>query len=240
MKKDQSKGIFLIGSLRKAGITVYQKQGRTVVRVSHSNERRSCTRQQFVQRQRMRHTIALWHSLSPCAPLFTERQSAYHGFAALANKLPAVFFSKGDAEREPSLLLPGMPVSDGSLPAIKEWLDVVDGTAALVTDIDPESLRGSGKLRLFTAEQCFERGVPRVKFKVRKVVKEELVETVGGWALVDADFAADDKGWALVYEWGGHCSPQGLVSRCETYRPYATEEALLAAAKTYGGLTGIV
>ena len=62
-KKSTSKGLMLIGSLRKAGVTTYMKQGKIITRVSNSNERRSNTLPQFIQRQKMRHTIALWKTL---------------------------------------------------------------------------------------------------------------------------------------------------------------------------------
>jgi hypothetical protein len=36
---------------------------------------------------------------------------------------------------------------------------------------------------------------------------------------------------------GERCSSQNLVSRCRYYEQYTTEEAMLAAAESYGGLT---
>ncbi|MBQ6769473.1 MAG: hypothetical protein IJP44_00685 [Bacteroidales bacterium] len=94
MGKRQVKGLSLIGRMPQSGVTIYEKQGKTVVRTAHNSSKpRRCTLKQFVQRQRMRHSIALWHGLSLCDPMFTEHQSAYNGFVALANTLPA-FLSK--------------------------------------------------------------------------------------------------------------------------------------------------
>ena len=236
-KKYQPKGMFFCGSLRKAGITVYQKQGQLIARTAHSNQRRSCTRNQFIQRQRMRHTIALWQMLEYCRPMFTERKTAYHGFASLANRLPAVFVTKREAMDSPSFLMPDIPVSDGTLLSIKQRLGEVDGSPALLTSLVPSDMCNGDKLQLFTAEQCFENGVPRVRFNVREVTKAELTETEDGLALVGVEFAEDNKGWALVLVRGERCSSQGLVTRCSTYQGYTTEEALQAAAESYGGLT---
>ena len=236
-RKYQPKGIFFCGSLRKAGITVYQKQGQMIARTAHSNQRRSCTRNQFIQRQRMRHTIALWQMIEYCRPMFTERKTAYHGFASLANRLPAVFFTRQEAMDSPSLLMPDIPVSDGTLLSVKQRLGEVNETPALLTNLASCDIRTGDILRLFTAEQCFEHNVPRVRFVVREVPVAELTETVHGLALVGVGFADDNKGWALVLVRGGRCSSQGLVTRCVVYQQYATEEALQAAAESYGGLT---
>ena len=81
----------LKGRLKKQGITVYQLNGETIMRSARSDERRSNTRGQFVQRQRMRHTTALWQKLKWCNPMFSGGKSVYARFATLANRLPAVY-----------------------------------------------------------------------------------------------------------------------------------------------------
>ena len=45
------------------------------------------------------------------------------------------------------------------------------------------------------------------------------------------------KGWALVRVDGDRCSTQSLVTRCRYYEQYTSDEALLASAESYGGLT---
>ena len=62
MKKNNvGKGLMLVGSLRKAGITTYMKQGQLITRVSYSYQKRSNTRSQFIARQKMRHTNPSQH-----------------------------------------------------------------------------------------------------------------------------------------------------------------------------------
>lgn len=49
-------------------------------------------------------------------------------------------------------------------------------------------------------------------------------------------FSNEMKGWALVRVIGKNCSSQGIVTRYKFYEQYTTEEAMEAAAKSYGGL----
>lgn len=192
-----------------------------------------CTLKQFIQRQRMRHSIALWHELSECDTLFSEHQSAYSGFVALANKLPAVFVDKNMADHKASFLMPDIPVSEGKLLTVKEHLGEVDGIAALITNLKKKDLRPGVELRLYTAEQRVEYGTPKVSFEDRKVKKSELVETEEGLTLLGDEFADDNKGWAMVLITGKRCSTQGIITRCTLYEQYTTQEALLAAAKSH-------
>ena len=236
-KKSTPKGLMLIGSLRKAGVTTYMKQGKMITRVSNSDERRSNTLPQFIQRQKMRHTTALWKMLKWCEPMFTERQTAYSNFASLANRLPVVFVPNDGLMSGASFLMPGIPVSDGKLPAIHEQLGEVDGTAALMTDLKGEAWTPQAKLLLYTAEQHIEYEVPRVRFSMREVSWQEMSFVDGPYVLKDEAFADDMKGWALVLVSGERCSPQTIVTRCTLYQKYTTEEALENAADSYGGLT---
>ncbi len=232
MKKE--KGITFTGRLRSDGITIYQKQGKTIIRSSSRRTSKGFTIKQFIQRQRMRHAIALWRELEYCYPMFTEAKSAYNGFVSLANRLPAVFVAKRDAMYHPSFLMPGIPVSDGTLPELKQRLGEVDGKAALITNLKRYEARYTDTLKLFVAEQTNEDNIPRVNFRVRNVLKEELVETENGMALVGDEFADDNKGWALVLVIGESCSSQSIVTRCKFYEQFTTEELMNEAAKTYG------
>ena len=132
-KKNTAKGLMMIGSLRSAGVTTYMKQGQMITRVSNSIEKRSNTLGQFKQRQKMRHTIALWQMLKFCKVMFTQRPTAYQNFASLANRLPAVYVTKLQMDQA-SFLMSGIPVSDGILPMVKQELGKVDGVPALLTD----------------------------------------------------------------------------------------------------------
>ena len=120
--------------------------------------------------------------------------------------------------------------------SIKQQLDEVNGTAALITNLKPQSLRPSEKLILYTAEQRVSHGFPMVRCTVREVKLCEFVNLGGRLALVDHDFANEMKGWALVRVMGKNCSTQSIVTRCKYYEQFITEEALEAAAKSYGGL----
>ena len=236
-KKSTSKGLMLIGSLRKAGVTTYMKQGKMITRVSNSNERRSNTLPQFIQRQKMRHTIALWKMLKWCETLFTERATAYQNFASLANRLPVVFVPNSGLMSGASFLMPGIPVSDGKLPAINEQLGEMDGVPALTTDLKGEAWAPQTKLLLYTAEQHIDCDMPRVRFSVREVAWEEMSFVDGHYVLKGEEFSDDMKGWALVLVKGERCSPQTIVTRCTLYQQYTTAEALEKAADSYGGLT---
>lgn len=238
MKKNSTtKGLMLIGSLRKAGVTTYLKQGKMITRVSNSDERRSNTLPQFVQRQKMRHTIALWKLLKFCEPMFTERPTAYSNFASLANRLPVVFVPNIGLMNRASFLMPGIPMSDGKLPAIHEELGEIDGVAALITDLKGKDYDCQTRLLLYTADQCIERDMPLVRFSVREVSWEEMSMVDGHYVLKGEAFADDMKGWALVLVKNERCSPQTIVTRCTLYQQYTTEDALEKAADSYGGLT---
>ena len=234
-KKTKTGGGY-IGRMPSLGITKYIRNGSVVTRISTS-EGRSNTLKQFMQRQRMRHSIALWKKLAPCGPLFTQGKTAYHSFLSLANQLPVVYLPKNKAEIEGSLLMPGIPVSDGTLRPMQQTLGEVEGTPALITDRKINDIQPYEVFLLYTAEQQFHHeDCPEVSFKVREVKMDEFNEVNGCLALVGNDFANEMKGWALVRMKGRNCSSQGIITRCKVYEQYTTEEALQLAAKSYGGL----
>ena len=134
-------GVEIIGKIPSLGVTKYVRNGTVITRVSTSEGRRSNSRSQFVQRQRMRHSIALWKELSPWSPMFTESKSAYHRFLSLANQLPVVYQPKDKAAAVGSLLMPGIPVSEGSLLPVQQRLGEVDGIPALITDRKADDVR---------------------------------------------------------------------------------------------------
>lgn len=234
-KKTKTGGGY-IGRMPSLGITTYIRNGSVVTRISTS-EGRSNTLKQFMQRQRMRHSIALWKKLAPCGPLFTQGKTAYHCFLSLANQLPVVYLPKNKAEIEGSLLMPDIPVSDGTLRPMQQTFGEVEGTHALITDRKINDIQPYEVFLLYTAEQQFHHeDCPEVSFKVREVKMDEFNEVNGCLALVGNDFANEMKGWALVRMKGRNCSSQGIVTRCKVYEQYTTGEALQLAAKSYGGL----
>ena len=235
--KQPTIGVEIVGKIPSLGVTKYIRNGVVVTRVSTSEGRRSNTRSQFIQRQRMRHSIALWKELSRWSPMFTEGKSAYHRFLSLANQLPVVFLPKNKDSVEGSLLMPGIPVSEGNLLPVQHKLGEVDETPALITDRKTDDVRPHEVFLLYTAEQQFHReDCPKVVFKMREVKRDEFAVVDGCLALVDNDFANKMQGWALVRVMGKNCSSQSIVTRCKYYEKFTTEEAMQAAAKSYGGL----
>jgi len=233
-KKSTSKGLMLVGSLRTSGITTYMKQGKLITRSSNSNQKRSNTMPQFVQRQKMRHSVSLWMMLKYCKTMFTQRPTAYNNFMSLANRLPVVYVDK--LNDQASFLMPDIPVSDGTLPEVKLLIGEVNGVAALITDLKAGERLFHEQLWLYTAVQDTN-GVPRVRFSMREVSWKEMVVVDGCLALVNEEFADEMRGWALVLVKNERCSPQTIVTRCTLYQQYTTEDALEKAADSYGGLT---
>ena len=235
-KQNTEKGMMVAGSFRQSGVTFYLREGRMVGRSAHSNEKRSNTLGQFAQRQRMRHTVALWQMLKPCNPMFTENKSAYWGFISQANRLEVVYVPKNGPTSDASLLMPGIPVSGGTLPVVAQRLGEVEGTAALITDIKAGAKPRGERLLLYTAEQLTSR-TPRVNFSVREVSRSAMAVVDGCLALKGEEFADEMKGWALVRTLDDRCSSQAIITRCTYYHQFTTNEALETAVKTYGGLT---
>ena len=235
-KKNNGMGLLIPDKMRIGGMTFYKRQGLVIGRVSNSDEKRSNTLPQFIQRQRMRHTIALWQMLKFCDTMFTELGNAYQDFASIANRLPAVYVDKRMSYV--SFLMPGIPVSDGTLPLVKQWLGEVDGKAALLTDLKASEWHRGEKLWLYTAVQHLEEAdTPRIRFNKRELTRRDMTTVDGQLALVGDEFADPMKGWALVCIMDKRCSPQTIVTNCTLYQQYTTEEALQEAAKSYGGLT---
>lgn len=121
---------------------------------------------------------------------------------------------------------------------IAQHLGEVDGVAALLTDLKLGlNIKSWDTFWLYTAEQGERYGVPSVSFSMRTVKLTEMTQTETGLALVGEEYADDNKGWALVHVSKDRCSSQSIVTRCTLYQKYTTEEMMLAAAESYGGLT---
>lgn len=237
MSKEKLTGLLLGGSLKQSGVTFYMRNGRVVVRSAHSNETRSNTRKQFDARQRLKHTVALWKMLKPCEPMFDGGKSAYGRFASLANRLPVVYLPSRGNISNASLLMPDMPVSDGVLPAVKEWLDTVEDMPALMTDLKAGDLKAGDELKLYELVQTMEGEIPVVRISCRNVDLNEMTEVDGQLALVGEVYGDTTRGWALVRVSYDRCSSQAVVTKSTYYELYTTEKAMQEAAKTYGGLS---
>ena len=126
--------------------------------------------------------------------------------------------------------MPDIPVSDGTLPVVKQWLGEAGGTAALLTNLKATDLKHGEELVLYAAEQRIEGKTPRMRLvTVRKVSLSEMTEVEGCLALTGEEFGDEMK--------GDRCSTQTIVTRCTYYQQFTTDEALKTAAKSYGGLT---
>lgn len=254
MARQRMTGLLVNGSVRSAGVTFYTKQGRTVVRAAHSMQPERRTRAQFDVRMRIKQTTYLWQILKQSGTtLFYGGKSAYARFASLAFRLPVVYLpSRGPLEGA-TLLLPEMPLSDGTLPTVKQWLGELpllspadsspkageqQGRAALLTNLKRDRLKHGDRLLLYTVLQQVRNECPRVIISVRDVALDEMVTVDGTLALVGEEFADTMRGWALVHVRGEQCSSQTAVTRCTYYQQFTTEEAMLEAVKTYGGLKG--
>lgn len=249
MKESKKVGILVNGSIRAAGVTLYTRCGKTVVRAAKSQQPRRNTRGQFVARQRMKHATALWQMLRLVNPVFDGGNSSYGRFCTLMRRLPVVFTPRVGPTSGATLLLPEMPVSDGPLPVVRQWLGEVDGVPALLTDLKKSALHRGDELCLYTLHQGLEGRKPVVRVSCQRFTPSDWMNgrssgdvtprvVDGCIALTGSVFADTMTGWALVRFNGGQCSSQTVVTQCTYYQSFATEEALLEAAATYGGLTG--
>lgn len=239
MKQKFKQGILVDGSVRSAGVTFYTKQGRTIVRSSKSTQPMRRTKKQFVLRERLAHCNSLWFSLSDtCGPLLTARSRPYDCFMSLAAKLPAVFLTQGENANGAALLMPGIPVSCGSLEDIGYSLGLVGDSPALLTDLQAADLGRGDSLLLVELRQTLAPGFPYLDAMARKVGAADFMEVDGRLALLGDSFADPMRGWALVRRRGDSCSSQTVVTAATLYLDYQSHEAMLRAAESYGGLTG--
>ena len=237
MARQKPMGLLINGSLKQSGVTFYLRNGQMIARTAHSHQPKRRTRAQFIARQQLAHSCRLWTLLKWAGePMFERTPTAYARFRTLMRRTPVVFVPCRGPLEGATLLLPGMPVSDGVLPVVEQWLGEVDGTAALLTSLTAADLRRGDSLRLYTLRQrAGER--PAVQISTTDLKASDFQTVDGRLALVGAEFADDMTGWALVHLRGNKCSSQQVVTRCTYYRRFTTEEALKAAAKSYGGLT---
>ena len=228
-------GLVIPNKLKMGGITFYKRQGQVVGRVSKPKDYSSNTLPQFIQRQKMRHTTALWKMLKFCEVMFTGPKNAYLEFASLANQLPQVYVPK--TMNQASFLMPGIPISNGTLQTENVRLGEVDGVAALITGLDAVEWPRNERLLLYTATQCVESGLPRVRFIMHEISRQDMTVKDGRYIMKGEEFADNMKGWALVDVVNNRCSSQTIVTNCTLYKDYTTEEALQKAADSYDGLT---
>ena len=133
--------------------------------------------------------------------------------------------------------MPGIPVSNGTLPTLEQHLGEVEGTPAIITDLRAGDINHGERLWLYTAVQNIDGPYPQVHFSRSDVIWQKGIAADERLILKGDEYADPMKGWALVRVVDDQCSPQTIMTRCTLYQQYMTEEALQAAAKSYGGLT---
>lgn len=248
MANQKPMGLLINGSLKKSGVTFYLRNGQMVARSARSLQPKRRTRAQFIARQQLAHGCRLWTQLKWAGePLFIRTPTAYARFRTLMRRTPPVFVPCRGRDSGAILLLPGMPVSDGVLPPVEQCLGQVVGIPALLTSLTPDALQQGDLLRLYTLRQTLESQCPMVRIKAADIPLADFQIINGHLTLTDNSFADDMAGWALVHlrpnptignaQPTYRCSSQTVVTRCTYYQRFTTEEALLQAASTYGGLT---
>lgn len=167
---------------------------------------------------------------------------------------PVPYLKKDQFFSGNALLLPEMVVSDGPLPPISYQLGEVDGQPALLTDLT-KAKASRMTLLLFVLNQRViqwhsDSDLFQLSIKVEPLTPNDFVnvpsaltssykDVHGTLALVGERYADPMQGFGLVYIKDGVASHQRVVTRCTYFERYTTEEALQAAAKSYGGLTGV-
>lgn len=236
------------------GLTVYKRDGKAYVRVSHIHQPRRLSRKQLMLRERQSHNNVVWRALKATRRVYFDGDKApYYRFMSVNTFSPVPYLEKGQFYSGSALLLPEMVVSDGPLPPIGYQLGEVDGQPALLTDLT-KSKASRMTLLLYVLKQEVtpwrkDSDSFRMVIKVETLTADDFVnvpstlmspykDVHGTLALVGERYADPMLGFGLVHIKNGVASHQRVVTRCTYYERYTTEEALLVAAKSYGGLTG--
>lgn len=121
------------------GVTFFRRGGKTYARVSTRTAPNMQSVKQFINRERMRHSIALWHCFySSDKPMMETSGSltAYNAFLRANSALPTVYLTKQEARQGAALLMPGMVVSEGRLPAVEYDFAVLEsGERVVLTNL---------------------------------------------------------------------------------------------------------
>ena len=127
------------GRIAGHGITLYRRRGKVYARISTREVSDRQSMNQFKTREKMRHSIALWKCfLTPYKPLMTTSDGtiAYNAFLRANSALPTVYLTKQQAVQGAALLMPGMVVSEGRLPAVEYGFAVLEsGERVVLTNL---------------------------------------------------------------------------------------------------------
>ena len=139
MAKVKNTVVGFTGRIAGHGITLYRRRGKVYARISTREVSDRQSMNQFKTREKMRHSIALWKSFySPYKPLMTTSDGtiAYNAFLRANSVLPTVYFTKQQARQGAALLMPGMVVSEGRLPAVEyDFASLPSGERVVVTNL---------------------------------------------------------------------------------------------------------
>lgn len=128
-----------IGRIQGKGVTFYRRGGKTYARVSTRTAPNRQSVKQFINREKMRHSIALWHCFySSDKPLMETSGSltAYNAFLRANSALPTVYLTKQQARQGAALLMLGLVVSEGRLPAVEYDFAVLEsGERVVLTNL---------------------------------------------------------------------------------------------------------
>ena len=239
----------------KDGMTVFERNGKVLIKSAHQDQPRRLSRKQLLIRERQSHNNALWRAIKETGKVFffKGKNTLYNRFMSINMYSPVTYLEKGQYHSNKALLLPDMVISDGDLPSIQYQLGEVDGKPALLTDLTKASAKKM-KLLLFVLEQkVTQQPVEGDDFQLKITVEDVTVDdfvkvpstspspyksTRGTLALIGERFADPMLGFALVRVESDDASHQRVVTNCTYYERYTTEEALQAAAKSYDGLMG--
>ena len=150
MAKSKDNALGFTGRIRGAGVTFFRRGEKTYARTSTRTAPKRQSVKQFINREKMRHSIALWHCFySSDKPLMETSGSltAYNAFLRANSALPTVYLTKQQARQGAALLIPGMAVSEGRLPEVEYDFAVLEsGERVVLTDlltgIDAETTQG--------------------------------------------------------------------------------------------------
>ena len=108
MAESKNNTLGFTGRIRGAGVTFFRRGGKTYARVSTRTAPNSQSVKQFKNREKMRHSIALWKSFHvPYKPLMeaSDNQTAYNAFLRTNSALPTVYFTKQQARQGAAVLM---------------------------------------------------------------------------------------------------------------------------------------
>ena len=279
MAESKANILGFIGRIQGKGVTFYRRGGKTYARVSTRKAPNRQSVKQFINREKMRHSIALWHCFySSDKPLMETSGSltAYNAFLRANSALPTVYLTKQQARQGAALLMLGMVVSEGRLPAVEYDFAVLESgervvLTNLLTGIDesetqeltigcnddlhqllcsssnPQLMPGD-IVRFYRFEQRMQDDCPTVKITCCELALDNDPRqnpTLRNWRFLShkgrlAIGGADDEntGWAVVLfgEKEQSASTQKVLTTCQLYEQYTTDEALANAAESYGNI----